>query len=54
MKKIAEAACGLLIAGAAAAAWRFWQVDGFIAFWGILIGLGFVGHAFDYAFGYEE
>jgi hypothetical protein len=47
-KKIAEAACGFLIAGAAAAAWRFWQVDSYLAVLGVLTGLGMVGHAFGY------
>ena len=46
--KIAEVACGLLIAGTATAAWRFWHINGFIAILGILIGLDFLGHAFEY------
>jgi hypothetical protein len=48
MKKIAEALAGLLIAAGAAAAWRYWQIDGLLAVLIVLSGLSLTAHAFGY------
>lgn len=48
LTKMAEAACGLLIAVGVGVAWHCYGVDGMLAVLIALSGLGMVGHAFGY------
>jgi len=46
--KICQAIFGVAIAGCGALAWRFWNIDGLLAFFIVLAGLGMTAHAFGY------
>ena len=46
-KKIGQAILGVAIA-VGGAWWRFWDIDGYIAFVIVLSGLGMAAHAFGY------
>jgi len=48
VKKVAEAACGMIVAVGAGVAWRVYGIDGMLAVLIALSGLGMVGHAFGY------
>jgi hypothetical protein len=47
-KKICQAILGVAIDVGGAFAWRYWNIDGYIAFVIVLSGLGMAGHAFGY------
>jgi hypothetical protein len=47
-KNIGQAVLGVAIAVGGALAWRFWDIDGYIAFVVVLSGLGMAAHAFGY------
>ena len=50
VKKTVQATLGLVIAFGAAAAWRFWSIDGMLAILVVFGGLGMTGHAFGFEF----
>jgi hypothetical protein len=47
-KKICQAVLGVAIAVGGALTWRFWDIDGYVAFVIVLSGLGMAAHAFGY------
>lgn len=48
MNKSVEAIFGLILTAGAVAAWRFWNVDGFLACIVVFTGISMIGHAVGY------